>query len=154
MDKTGWFCETGSEAHTLEKAFIKAYNGNIFPATKEQRELLFSKMKEAGYEWDANHKQLKKIEQKPAWSEEDEEILQWVISDVKRLDNDCKKANAISAKELTWLKALRPQNTWKPSDKQISLLQAIVNDPNNAASESCQIALKEVIRQLKKLKGE
>ena len=37
---------------------------NIHPATKEQRDLLFRKMKEAGYEWDAEHKQLKKIEQK------------------------------------------------------------------------------------------
>jgi hypothetical protein len=35
------------------------------PATKEQRDLLFQKMKEAGYEWDADKKELKKIEQKP-----------------------------------------------------------------------------------------
>ena len=35
----------------------------ITPATKEQRDLLFSKMKEAGYEWDAEKKELKKIEQ-------------------------------------------------------------------------------------------
>jgi len=33
-------------------------------ATKEQRDLLFTKMKEAGYEWDAEKKELKKIEQK------------------------------------------------------------------------------------------
>ena len=32
------------------------------PATKEQRDLLFQKMKEAGYEWDAEKKELKKIE--------------------------------------------------------------------------------------------
>ena len=38
------------------------------PATKEQRDLLFSKMKEAGYEWDAEKKELKKIEQKPAYT--------------------------------------------------------------------------------------
>lgn len=31
------------------------------PATKEQRDLLFSKMKEAGYEWDADKKELKKM---------------------------------------------------------------------------------------------
>jgi len=36
---------------------------SIFPATNEQRELLFSKMKEAGYEWDAENKELKKIVQ-------------------------------------------------------------------------------------------
>ena len=39
---------------------------NITPATKEQRDLLFQKMKEAGYEWDADKKELKKIEQNPA----------------------------------------------------------------------------------------
>ena len=61
MDNTGWFCETGSESHTLEKAFIKTYNGNIHPATKEQHELLFAMMKEAGYEWDAEKKVLKEL---------------------------------------------------------------------------------------------
>lgn len=40
----------------------------IYPATKEQRDLLFSKMREAGYEWDAEKKELKKIEQQPAES--------------------------------------------------------------------------------------
>jgi hypothetical protein len=34
----------------------------IHPATKEQRDLLFKKIKEAGYEWDAEKKELKKIE--------------------------------------------------------------------------------------------
>ena len=34
------------------------------PATKEQRDLLFQKMKEDGYEWDAEKKELKKIELK------------------------------------------------------------------------------------------
>lgn len=37
---------------------------DIKPATKEQRDLLFQEMKEAGYEWDAEKKELKKIEQK------------------------------------------------------------------------------------------
>ena len=35
-----------------------------YPATKEQRDLLFAKIKEAGYEWDAEKKELRKIEQK------------------------------------------------------------------------------------------
>lgn len=39
---------------------------NTKPATKEQRDLLFQKMKEAGYEWDAENKELKEIEQKSA----------------------------------------------------------------------------------------
>ena len=36
-------------------------NRSFIPATKEQRDLLFQKMKEAGYEWDAEKKELKKI---------------------------------------------------------------------------------------------
>ena len=35
----------------------------VRPATKEQRKLLFQKMKEASYEWDANKKRLNKIEE-------------------------------------------------------------------------------------------
>lgn len=35
---------------------------NAFLATKEQCDLLFAKMKEAGYEWDAEKKELKKTE--------------------------------------------------------------------------------------------
>jgi hypothetical protein len=71
---------------------------NLKPATKEQRDLLFQMMKEAGYEWDAEKKELKKIEfnpdalieesyqqqadniinmvtENPAWSEDDELML-------------------------------------------------------------------------------
>lgn len=35
---------------------------NATPATKAQRDILFTKMKEAGYEWDVKKKELKKIE--------------------------------------------------------------------------------------------
>lgn len=34
----------------------------FYPTTKEQRDLLFQKMKDAGYEWDSEKKELKKIE--------------------------------------------------------------------------------------------
>ena len=44
------------------------------PATKEHRDLLFQKMHEAGYEWDADKKELRKIEQKPTWKPSDEQI--------------------------------------------------------------------------------
>ena len=36
---------------------------STYPATKEQRDLLFQKIHEAGYEWDTEKKELKKIEQ-------------------------------------------------------------------------------------------
>ena len=37
------------------------FDNNAHPATKEQRDFLFQKMKEAGYEWDADKKELKEI---------------------------------------------------------------------------------------------
>ena len=40
-------------------------NNQLKPATKEQHDTLFAKMKEAGYEWNADKKELKKIEQNP-----------------------------------------------------------------------------------------
>ncbi len=38
------------------------YPDNTVPATKEQREILFMAMADAGYEWDAEKKELKKID--------------------------------------------------------------------------------------------
>ena len=55
----------------------------VHPATKEQRDILFQKMHESGYEWDADKKESKKIEQRPqfTWkpSESDVRILEQVI---------------------------------------------------------------------------
>ena len=71
----------------------------VYPATKEQRDLLFSKMKKAGYEWDADKKELSKrvIDEgkaemdycftkmmngekvSPTWSEEDEDAIEMAI---------------------------------------------------------------------------
>ena len=45
------------------------------PATKEQRYLLFQKMKEAGYEWDAEKKELKKIEPKAL---DPDKVIEWL----------------------------------------------------------------------------
>jgi hypothetical protein len=49
-----------------DNTFIRNTGNNewteyLHPATKEQRDLLFSKMKNAGYEWDAKKKELIKI---------------------------------------------------------------------------------------------
>ena len=39
--------------------YIEENKNIIYPATKEQRDLLFQKMKEAGYKWDFMKKELK-----------------------------------------------------------------------------------------------
>lgn len=164
MDKTKWFCETGSEGHTLKEEFIKAYNGKIYPATKEQRDLLFKKMRESGYEWDAQKKELKKIEQKP-WSEEDGQMIEAII----QLLYDTRSENCWNCifvkvkdkrKEITftkienWLKSLKdrvqPQSQWKPSDEQITWLYRVADDASKD-SRMKQI-LNELLSDLKKLR--
>ena len=91
------------------------------PATKEQCELLFQKMKEAGYEWDAEKKELKKIEQNPAWSEEDEKMAY----ELHRACCACESEfNSDMTKEKDWLKSLKdrvqPQSKqeWSEDDKE------------------------------------
>ena len=64
-----------------KNGYMGTTSSPLQPATKEQRDLLFAKMKEAGYEWLEETKELKKIEQKSAeWSEEDEETMSSLLS--------------------------------------------------------------------------
>lgn len=44
--------------------YYSTWTDKLYPATKEQRDLLFQTMKEVGYEWDADKKELKKEEVK------------------------------------------------------------------------------------------
>jgi hypothetical protein len=58
---------TDSGLFKVVEDYFSWCNGiNVTPATREQRELLFSKMKEAGYEWNAESKQLIRLTQQKA----------------------------------------------------------------------------------------
>ena len=105
-----YYCQYETSPHENDNQFDTALpqslmgrvgNSNYSPATKEQRELLFSKMKEAGYEWDVEKKELKIIdwskhvkcnldspstEQESAWSEEDEKMLNDAIGAIGAAD--------------------------------------------------------------------
>ena len=91
------------------------------PATKEQRDLLFQKMKEAGYEWDAEKKELKKIEQKSATMSLDEAIEH--CKEKSCGNNACALEHKQLEKWLTELKELKEQKpaewtgeTYKPKN--------------------------------------
>ena len=75
------------------------------PATKGQRDLLFQKMKEAGYQWNPDTKELKKVKQNPTWwSEEDEDFYNDIIKYFSDLDYP------LSNDEddvINWLKSLK-----------------------------------------------
>jgi len=87
-------------------------DGDYHPATKEQRDLLFQKIKEAGYEWDDEKKELRKIEKESIWSEEDEEKLNSIIQVLG--DNSLL---------VQWLKSLKdrvqlhPKQEWSEEDE-------------------------------------
>jgi hypothetical protein len=52
------FCDNGGLEIPIENGEDNVYGcTNTIPATKEQRDLLFQKMKESGYGWDANKKE-------------------------------------------------------------------------------------------------
>jgi hypothetical protein len=69
-------CGIGGAGFTKSEGWGDTANCTYYPAAKEQRDLLFRKMYEAGYTFDFEKKELKKIEQKPAkWHREDEQNL-------------------------------------------------------------------------------
>ena len=60
-NKSWAYCNICSNGYfDASKGFLLLSRYDFYPATKEQRNLLFTKMKEAGYEWDAEKKELKK----------------------------------------------------------------------------------------------
>lgn len=100
----------------------------VFPATKEQRDLLFQKMKEAAYGWDAEKLELRKIAQKPAWSEEDEYQINTILHglDLKR-ELYKKEGNKIEEDryntQYNWLKSLK--NRVHPQQEKERILEKL-----------------------------
>ena len=108
-------------------------NSNVHPATKEQCDALIKAMNDAGYTFDFEKKELKKIEaeelteQKHAgWSEEDKEYLAAcieVIDNFYTLSGELKKLTKINVlrreyaeKLKSWLKSLKPQSKYEQEE--------------------------------------
>ena len=195
------------------------------PATKEQRDTLEKAMVDAGYTFDFEKKELKKIEQKPdsggfwegyntakekfeqksSWSEEDRKMSRFIGNAITADDasmylkskgiqvidahawleelkdrvqpkqewseEDCKHLESILIRlddvihntftdtcysvneDVNWLKSLRPQKQWKPSDEQIEALEHSLGDYNIKVFEERYEILKSLYQDLKKLRG-
>ena len=131
---------------------------NCKPATKEQCELLFQKMKEAGYEWDANKKELKKIEQKPTLEDAAKAFLE-ALSETPYNNTPIVEAQIITKQLLIFLsdpKSYNPDaiNEQKPAEwseedeKKFSDILAILR-----GGENCYYNNPILIDWLKSLKG-
>lgn len=117
----------------------------VLPSTKDQRDLLFREIKEAGYEWDDEKKELKKMEQNPAWGEEDDKKFYDILA-ILRGGENC-HYNTPDLRD--WLKSLKQMKQWKPSDEQMIAL-------DNACNKKTLYLgyLTSLYQDLKKLKGE
>ena len=92
----------------------------LYPATKEQRDLLFAKMHEEGYEWDAIKKELRKIEKqapKSKWSEEDSSMQLTLMRDIEQVSFISKEGKD---ERIMWLNKLDDRFRQNTNDIQKS----------------------------------
>ena len=85
---------------------------DIHLATKEQRDLLFQKMKDAGYEWDAEKKELKKISQRTISAEAKEAMYDKSTNEemIETLRTEYEKGRADAIAEM--------QKGWSEEDEE------------------------------------
>ena len=84
------------------------YGEEVFPATKDQCDTLMKAMADAGWTFDFEKKELKelkKVEQNPAWNEEDDYNVQCLVA---KVTSDIQNGNVGRNQELIdWLKSLK-----------------------------------------------
>lgn len=132
-DKLTWHSEDGKMSSTVfidDKTLKDIINGIWFYVSKEALKY--------------PNKELNVAE----WSEEDEKIRGNLMSLLATMRGD-RITEETYQKYYPWLKSVRP--SWKPSEEHLSALLAILNDPNNIGSQTCQLALSDLYEQLKKL---
>ena len=84
---------------------------------------------------------------KPEWREEDEDILNTIINHFK-VDIECTDEDDI----VRWLKSLKPQNRWKPSEEQMKVLSTICITGCIVEPEEGEV-ISSLYDDLKELKG-
>ena len=91
---------------------------------------------------------LLRLVQKPAWSEEEEKMIQDIINDIAIAQEQvyCKSR---CEDEIDWLNSLKERYTWRPSDEQLKAIKWIIDGDN---PENWSITLENLYQQLKKLR--
>lgn len=137
----------------VDENAIQVLKGIVKHSNKINEKIYTMPLKEKLYDWLKSIKD--RVQPKQECSEEDEERIKSIISvlDVQVCWDGAtgKKGNPYQ-KEIDWLKSLRPQNKWKPSDEQMHAFEQVYDWCNNnfASSET----LTSLYNDLKKLKGE
>ncbi len=88
----------------------------------------------------------KQGEQKPAWSEDDEQMREDAIEAIKHLISTNESWSYLED-SLDWLKSLRPQPHWKPSEEQMKALKYALGEGGHYSKS----ALESLYSDLQKL---
>jgi hypothetical protein len=107
---------------TVNDAAFSLLSSCIIPATKKQRDLLFQKMGEAGYEWNPKKLKLKKnplehsfcnsIKDK-IWTEEDDRFFEELYKEIEKgyEDASIEQLKDIYSRQLQWLESIKSRLT-------------------------------------------
>lgn len=164
-----YYCRVvDNDFYVNERGFMGQSDDYFVPATKSQRDTLFAKIKEAGYNWNPEKKELKKISQEypltpdeciNPWSEEDEKMFGSVVWHLRNSVNNGEKRHSAGQLE-DWLKSLKGRvgceanctttKEWKPSDEQMKALEWALSLAKNCGEESA-FDLRTLQEDLKKL---
>lgn len=88
-----------------------------------------------------------------AWSEEDEKMLQGIWDEILANKHNAKECEwKTYDKFLDWLKSLKPQSQWKPSDAQMASITCAVRKMKESACYDSELV--SLLNDLKRLKGE
>ena len=123
--------------------FLKTLNPNKKP-TDEEMKTLFKTEYEKGRADAIAGMQME-------WSEEDEIYYKRVQLSIEWARAHNRISEGSCDEQLNWLKSLRPQNRWKPSDGQMELLSEV---QNALLGKDCHNRFTDFMWELKKLKEE
>lgn len=117
---------------------------------EEELDIAISTLKEAGQHDSAKWLKFLKdrVQPKQEWSEEDIRNIEDIDS-ILFYNKDLPEDTCMRLRN--WLKSLRPQSQWKPSDEQMIILQEAIGIVGQLTPRG--ECLKELVEQLKKLKG-
>lgn len=128
--------ESGTRKEQKPTSFNEPYNSDDYEVVVE-----------------GNATSLKRKEQKPAWSEEDEDR----IRQIERIAQQAGCTQKLQEEIHDWLKSLWPQPHWKPSEDQIQAITYLASSipPNFLKEQEYTMRLvAEVIEQLKSYANE
>ena len=99
-----------------------------------------------------------RVQPKQEWNEEDSYYRNHIIQIIEEINNAPLKRGEDWEAYINWLKSLRPQNNWKPSEEQVKAFEHFIRSIGESGYaspyENDTKLLYSLLEQLKKLKEE